>query len=178
MNPASCSGIVVGVPWGRFILSFLLLCWISFGFVLPFLSGPMILSYKSVLGWLLLLYITISLSFSFTWILPCDLVTWPGWSPSWRIRQCTTLNTINLITTTNPKQKRQTHCQTSNKEEEWGHPSKQIQTLERTTPGTKHLSTTVHRKTCAGKLSTVQLYKLNNLQVQMDLRPPPSEKQK
>ena len=68
---------ILGILWLVFpeggSLAFLVLWWISFQFVLlPFWSGPIILSYMSVLGWLLILYIAIRLSFSFPWIL-CHL---------------------------------------------------------------------------------------------------------
>ena len=82
INPDSFSSIVVGVPWGRFII-ISGLCWISFvSGLLPFLLGSMLLIHMLRLGWWWPLCIDIWLPFSSLWILcPLFLLVFSGWLP-------------------------------------------------------------------------------------------------
>ena len=65
INPVSMRSIVLGVPCGRFIVVFIAVLNIFWICCSSFLSGPMVLSCRSILGRLLLRCIAISLSFSF-----------------------------------------------------------------------------------------------------------------
>ena len=82
MNPVSFSSIVVGVPWGRFIIIFSVVLNIYCIWSSSFLLGSMLLIHMLGLGWWWPLCIAIWLSFSSLWIL-CSLflLVFSGWLP-------------------------------------------------------------------------------------------------